>query len=604
MKYAMFAVILAVSLIAGTAARPLGDHAEKGKLRVGILKERPPLAFEENGKLSGLGVELTRDIGRQMKRDVVLIQGRSVELYALLEQGEIDVAVCLPRLAGAYSNLRFIPTGLSVNRRILVTESGMDIRSEQDFQGRHLVFIETDRQYADLARKAGAEVFFVRDIPSALAALEKHEADAYVAGMGEVAASLAWKDGLNIALMGGSLERTELYLATEEKNLALSSRLAEILTELEQKGTLTELREIWLGLPLWEKGFWERYGERIAYWGMALGVCIALIIGWNISLRRRVSIATANLRASEARYRELTEASPDAVMLLNGTGEILYANPGARELLSHDESFWNGHPEGLKCRLEELARETLTGHGGRCEHVLQEQSNGTRHFEILSFSATLDGEGTPGVCTLWRDISSRRLLEQELTRADRMSVIGRMAAGVAHEINNPLGVIMANAEYLAEKHVGGAQVEAILAHGERAEASIRRLLNLAVMPEVRWESVNLTGLVRECILFLQPRLRKIKVTLRLPEWLPVRGEKGMLEQVILNLVINALDSMKDVGHLDISGELLERTGIVRLGVTDDGPGIDGDNAERVFDLFYSTKGGQGFGIGLYVWPGI
>lgn len=188
MKYAMFAVILAVSLIAGAAARPLGDHAEKGKLRVGILKERPPLAFEENGKLSGLGVELTRDIGRQMKRDVVLIQGRSVELYALLEQGEIDVAVCLPRLAGAYSNLRFIPTGLSVNRRILVTESGMDIRSEQDFQGRHLVFIETDRQYADLARKAGAEVFFVRDIPSALAALEKHEADAYVAGMGEVAA--------------------------------------------------------------------------------------------------------------------------------------------------------------------------------------------------------------------------------------------------------------------------------------------------------------------------------------------------------------------------------------------------------------------------------
>ena len=90
----MFAVILAVSLIAGAAARPLGDHAEKGKLRVGILKERPPLAFEENGKLSGLGVELTRDIGRQMKRDVVLIQGRSVELYALLEQGEIDVAVC------------------------------------------------------------------------------------------------------------------------------------------------------------------------------------------------------------------------------------------------------------------------------------------------------------------------------------------------------------------------------------------------------------------------------------------------------------------------------------------------------------------------------
>ena len=183
-----------------------------------------------------------------------------------------------------------------------------------------------------------------------------------------------------------------------------------------------------------------------------------------------------------------------------------------------------------------------------------------------------------------------------------MSIIGRMAAGVAHEINNPLGIIMANAEYLAEKGVGGTQVEAILAQSERAETSIRRLLNLAASPEVRRESFNLADVVRECILFLHPRLRKVNIEVHLPEWLPVRGDRSMLEQVILNLVINALDSMKDSGHLIISGETLHRNGTdtVRLAVTDDGPGIAESDLERIFDLFYSTKGSQGFGIGLYL----
>lgn len=595
---AFFAALLLVAADVHTCA------AEgEGTLRVGVLPDRPPLAFVADGRLRGLGVELARDMGRELGKEVVLIQGRSVELYELLARGEIDVAVCLPRIAGVAPQLRFIPTGFSLNRRIFVTDPGIDVRSEHDFRGRRLILVESDIKYARLAHKAGADVVFARDIPSGLELLGSHGADAFVAPLGEVAASLAWRAGLTgVTLKGGSLERTELYLVTEEKNFLLSSRLAKALTDLEQKGRLTELRETWLGLPLWERSFFERYGERIAYLGLGIGMCITLSLGWNFSLRRRVSAATVNLRASEARYRELTEASPDAVMLLGGEGALLYANPVAQKLLAPGGVWLPGSVEGVVGGLKDLACGITGGQALSREYVLSGENGETRHFEVVAFPATLDGQENPGVCALWRDISARRIMERELARADRMSIIGRMAAGVAHEINNPLGVIMANAEYLAEKGVGGTQVEAILAHGERAESTIQRLLHLAVSPEARRESVNLSGIVRECFLFLQPRLRKVELAVDLPEWLPVRGDRGMLEQVVLNLVINALDSMEDAGRLNVKGEVLqkEKGSVVRLSVTDNGAGIAGSDTERIFDLFYSTKGSHGFGIGLYV----
>lgn len=575
----------------------------KKKIRIGVLRDRPPLASMMDGDLQGLAVELVHDICSALNIEAEFAFGRAVELYEQLEKGSIELAVLIPRVTGQTSRLTFIPTGLSLNRRIFVTDVSMDIRSESDFSGHRIAFVKSDSRYANIARNAGANVVTASDMPTALDMLINNEVDAYISHLGEVVASLAWKKGLSaINIKGGSLERTELYLVTEEHNIHLSAQLADFLTTLENNGKLMEMREKWLGIPVWRENSWQQYKMPVIYFSLGVACLIIFIVIWNVSLQYKVALATASLRASETRYRELTEASPDGVILLDEHGEYLYANPVARKLLASHDMRLCGYSLGSGNHLGELAQDIRAGHYGRRECVLPEKNGQTRHFEIMTFPATLDGRGTPGVCTLWRDITARRILEQELARTDRMSIIGRMAAGVAHEINNPLGVIMANAEYLAEKGVGGTQVEAILAHGERAESAIRRLLNLATPPEVRRESLNLADVVRECVLFLHPRLRKVEVDVQLPDWLPVRGDRGMLEQVVLNLVINALDSMKDAGHLKISGETLheKETDMARLVVADDGPGIAASDMERIFDLFYSTKGSQGFGIGLYV----
>ena len=595
------AVICAVGLM--TQDQRTDPVEAKKKIRIGVLRDRPPLASMVDGSPEGLAVELVHGICSTLNIEEEFAFGRAVELYEQLEKGTIELAVLVPRVTGQTSRLTFIPTGFSLNRRIFVTDVSMDIRSESDFSGHSIAFVKSDSRYANIARNAGADVVIADDMPSALDMLINHDVDAYITHLGEVVASLAWKKGLTgINIKGGSLERTELYLVTEEHNIHLSARLADFLTTLENNGTLMEMREKWLGAPVWRESFWEQYKMPIIYFSLGVACLITIIIIWNVSLQYKVSRATDSLRASETRYRELTEASPDGVILLDEHGGYLYANPVARKLLNSYDMQLCGYSLAPETHLGELAQDIRAGRYGRRECVLPEKNGQTRHFEIMTFPATLDGRGTPGVCTLWRDITARRILEQELARTDRMSIIGRMAAGVAHEINNPLGVIMANAEYLAEKGVGGTQVEAILAHGEKAESSIRRLLNLAPTLEIRRESLNLTEVVQECILFLHPWLRKVDVDAHLPDWLPVRGDRGMLEQVVLNLIINALDSMKDSGRLTITGESRHQkeADTARIIIADDGPGIAESDMDRIFDLFYSTKGSQGFGIGLYV----
>lgn len=205
------------------------------------------------------------------------------------------------------------------------------------------------------------------------------------------------------------------------------------------------------------------------------------------------------------------------------------------------------------------------------------------------------------VCCIGRDVSQRRDMERELARSERLALIGRLAAGVAHEINNPLGIILANADYLL-KRSASPQLEAIVRNVERASDITRRLLHLAVDREREDAPLDLAGLVRECLAFLRPRLKKVELALELPERLSARGDRALLEQLLLNLLLNALDSMKDEGRLCIWGRLSGDGdgGGITLAMEDSGPGIPRENLERIFDVFFSTKGSRGFGLGLFV----
>ncbi|TDI43410.1 MAG: hypothetical protein E2P02_11305 [Acidobacteria bacterium] len=202
--------------------------------------------------------------------------------------------------------------------------------------------------------------------------------------------------------------------------------------------------------------------------------------------------------------------------------------------------------------------------------------------------------------------------ERRLMQAAKLASIGELVSGVAHEINNPLGVIVSRVEYLHEE-AADSQVQEELAkdlqvigtQAHRIGRIVRDLLDFARPHPLDVRAVEVDAILKSVRSLVEARLRQSGVTLEtdIPEHLPaVRGDPDRLEQVLINLINNATDAMPEGGTICVrAGKIAEH---VRLSVSDTGIGIEEDDLERIFDPFYSKKEGEGTGLGLSVSYGI
>jgi two-component system, NtrC family, sensor kinase len=195
-------------------------------------------------------------------------------------------------------------------------------------------------------------------------------------------------------------------------------------------------------------------------------------------------------------------------------------------------------------------------------------------------------------------------------QADKLSSIGLLAAGVAHEVNTPLAVISTYAQMLAKQVAEDEQkskmLEKIAKQTFRASEIVNSLLNFSRTSPTEFVDVDLTRVLRETLSLIDHQLRTSGVEVRavLADLLPVvRGNGGKLQQVLLNLFLNARDAMPDGGTLTVRswGE----AGFVHVEVADTGQGIPPENLSRIYDPFFTTKGvKKGTGLGLSITYGI
>jgi two-component system NtrC family sensor kinase len=215
-----------------------------------------------------------------------------------------------------------------------------------------------------------------------------------------------------------------------------------------------------------------------------------------------------------------------------------------------------------------------------------------------------------GRLIIFDDITDRSELEKKLVQADKLSSIGLLAAGVAHEVNTPLAVISTYAQMLAKQISGDAQkaplLEKIARQTFRASEIVNSLLNFSRTSPTEFVPVELNKVIRETLTLLEHQLTKagIEVKLAFDENLPrIKGNPGKLQQVFLNLFLNARDAMESGGVLALSTSSAD--GSVKVIVADSGAGIVRENLERIFDPFFTTKmAKKGTGLGLSVSYGI
>ena len=215
-----------------------------------------------------------------------------------------------------------------------------------------------------------------------------------------------------------------------------------------------------------------------------------------------------------------------------------------------------------------------------------------------------------GRLIIFDDVTDRAELEQRLMQADKLSSIGLLAAGVAHEVNTPLAVISTYAQMLAKQVENDTQksllLEKIAKQTFRASEIVNSLLNFSRTSTTAFGEVNLNRVIQETLSLLEHQLQKSGIQAKLdlePALAPVHGNAGKLQQVFLNLFLNARDAMGSGGILEVR-TWSEESG-VRVDISDTGHGIAPEHIHRIYDPFFTTKGNRkGTGLGLAVTYGI
>ncbi|MGH9862511.1 MAG: ATP-binding protein, partial [Candidatus Acidiferrales bacterium] len=237
--------------------------------------------------------------------------------------------------------------------------------------------------------------------------------------------------------------------------------------------------------------------------------------------------------------------------------------------------------------------------------------DGQRRVTNIALTPLISKQGQSiGRLLIFDDVSDRAQFEDQLLQAEKLSSIGLLAAGVAHEVNTPLAVISNYAQMLAKETAPGdpraALVEKIVKQTFRASEIISSLLNFSRTGPAEFSSVDVNQTLADTLALVEPHLRstQVQVETELGEDLPpILGDTGKLQQVFLNLFFNARDAMPKGGRLRV--RTARQNSRVQVEIGDTGVGIPPENLGKVYDPFFTTKStGRGTGLGLAVTYGI
>jgi two-component system, NtrC family, sensor kinase len=276
-----------------------------------------------------------------------------------------------------------------------------------------------------------------------------------------------------------------------------------------------------------------------------------------------------------------------------------------------EEGIHNVYKIALRPRLAASAEESFprNGHGGL---ELTKPAAAVKESIVNLAIAPLVSRDMKqiGRLIIFDDVTDRDELERRLVQADKLSSIGLLAAGVAHEVNTPLAVISTYAQMLGKQVSGDDHqsklLEKIAKQTFRASEIVNSLLNFSRTSPTEFVEVDLNRIIRETATLVEHQFEKARISTRLnlPDELPkIRGNSGKLQQVFLNLFINARDAMPGGGLLTV--RTWSENGFAHAEISDTGQGIPPEHLARIYDPFFTTKGPKkGTGLGLSVTYGI
>jgi signal transduction histidine kinase len=311
---------------------------------------------------------------------------------------------------------------------------------------------------------------------------------------------------------------------------------------------------------------------------------------------KAVSARLAADRTEQATIASVVEHLEDAVALIGPEGTVIFANPTMQTMLGERAAIRDlaaDHP------YRTTVEDTLRDHEARGPLPVEVPGAGER---LVITNVVDNADGRPmGVLLVARNLAYLAHVESTLRYSDKLAALGRLSAGIAHEIKNPLNAMMIHLELLRLKlkeHPASEHVAIITAQMRRLDEVVQGFLRFTRPADLRLEPVELAGLFDAILPIVRAEADKQHIDIRVecPPDLPrINADAALLEQACLNLALNACQAMPNGGRLRLAGAA--RPGRVEITVEDTGVGIPPEQLGRIFDLYFTTKE-NGSGIGL------
>ncbi len=314
---------------------------------------------------------------------------------------------------------------------------------------------------------------------------------------------------------------------------------------------------------------------------------------------------------AEYKFRSFINSARDWISIKDLDGRYIIVNPViANSFHLPAEHFVGKKPEEV---FPEKLAQTINNHdklviNTKTAHYFDEIINIDgidHHFKTVRFPLTDYKGELIGVCTIARDTTNEFKLQEQLIQSEKLAAIGKLAAGIAHEINNPLSGILAYAESLQYDLENNPQLKAdaevIIRETLRCRDIVRNLLDFAKQDKPQLQKINPNTIVHNTMSLVKklPQFKDINIQINLKDKIPdINSDPMQMQQVLLNLLLNAADAMKYKGKILITTDYNRRNSNCIISVEDSGPGVPDNLMDKIFEPFFSTKGTSGLGLAV------
>jgi two-component system, cell cycle sensor histidine kinase and response regulator CckA len=378
-----------------------------------------------------------------------------------------------------------------------------------------------------------------------------------------------------------------------------------------------------------QRDFWDELNIHIAM--RALVGMVLLFSVYVIYQQWQIYLFRGRLVAQEELFSLIAENAADMIAVVTADGKRLYNSPSYQKLLGYSleelektSAYEQIHPDDIAAVTAAAQEARTTGVGRRLEYRVRHKSGEWRVLESTASPVRNAAGAVEKLVIVNRDITERRELEQQLVLSQRLEAVGKLSGGIAHDFNNLLGVIIGYSEALQQsidpENPLREAIDEIQKAGQRAATLTQQLLAFSRKQVLEPKILDLNSIVEDMRKMLRRLIGEdIELNFNMPADLGrVKADRGQLEQVILNLAVNARDAMPHGGELKIetaNAQLGEKDVLryryvipgryIVLKVSDTGVGMDAKTKSHIFEPFFTTKEkGKGTGLGLATVYGI